>query len=84
MPFLAGRRPGSVTKPGATLRRGEVDERRFQCVVLDGAPECLHLSVGADQHEGGLGWNLEVGVDDPLVVTDLAECQTVPVDEGLE
>jgi len=66
------------------LRRGQVFERRVQRVVLDGAEHGLDFAVAIDQHQGGLGWDVEAVVDNARVVADLGKRQIVAVDEVLE
>ena len=66
------------------LRRGQLQERRLERVLLDGAQPSLDFAVTANQRERGLGRNVEAGVHVPLVVADLRKGQSVPVDEVLE
>ena len=66
------------------LRRAQAFEHRVERVGFDGAEHGLDIAVAVDQHESGLGWNVEADVDVALVVADLRERQMVAVDEVLE
>ena len=66
------------------LRRGQLEERRFKRVLVDGAEPSFDLAITADQRECRLGRDVEAGIHSPRVVADLRKGQRVAVDEVLE